>query len=375
LEAAGIPVTAGQRTGSQWLKTFESNAADTPFSAGKALEMQAAQKAAYDRAISDKLFARDQLTARNVPADINLPDPRVFAAGKQSLKDEYTRLSQANQLRSDPQLQKDLLAAQTKYEELALPDSKSKNVEAIRNSLVDTLLKNQGSMAGDIYQAKRSQLGTVGKGKIQQGDPYQGTAFMEMRSALDQAMQRGLPPAEAQAWALNNQRYANMKQITPAIARAGENLSPQAVAQTARTGRAAQFAAQAGDLDPLSKAASLVMKPLPNSGTAARSGWQHLFNIPMLAAAGGGAAAGSPLGPLGIAAGAAAPFAASRLALTRPGQAYLGNQLMPQNMRDIITQTLAQQAISQPSQIARNQAAQAAYEQKRKDDLRKMGLQ
>jgi hypothetical protein len=196
-----------------------------------------------------------------------------------------------------------------------------------------------------------------------------------MQTALDDAMARGLSPADAQAWALNNQRYANMKQITPAIARAGENLSPQAVAQTARTGRAAQFAAQAGDLDPLSKAASLVMKPLPNSGTAARSGWQHLFNIPMLAAAGGGAAAGSPLGPLGIAAGAAAPFAASRLALTRPGQAYLGNQLMPQNMRDIITQTLAQQAISQPSQIARNQAAQAAYEQKRKDDLRKMGLQ
>jgi hypothetical protein len=166
-----------------------------------------------------------------------------------------------------------------------------------------------------------------------------------------------------------------MKQITPAIAKAGENLSPQAIAQTARTGRAGQYAAQVGDLDPLAKAASMVIKPMPQSGTAARLGMQKLFNIPAWLAAGGGAGAGTLVGgPVGALVGAVAPFAASRLALSRPGQAYLGNQLMPQNTRDIIAQTLVQQAISQPSGIARNQAERTTYEQKRRDDLRKMGL-
>ena len=128
-------------------------------------------------------------------------------------------------------------------------------------------------------------------------------------------------------------------------------------------------------MDELARAASLVIKPMPNSGTASRLGMQKLFNIPTWLAAGGGAAAGSPLGPVGAIAGAAAPFVASRLALSRPGQAYLGNQLLPQNTRDIVAQTLAQQAIAQPGGIERNKAARADYERKRRDDLRKSGLE
>ena len=118
--------------------------------------------------------------------------------------------------------------AQTRYENLALPSQTSKDVEAVRNSIVDSLLQGRGSMAGDLYQAKRSQLGTIAKGL--QGDPYKAAAFKDMRSALDAAMQRGLSPADAEAWALNNQRWGNMKQLEPAVASAGENMSPARVA-------------------------------------------------------------------------------------------------------------------------------------------------
>src|SRR4029077_12958080 len=127
----------------------------------------------------------------------------------------------------------------------------------------------------------------------------------------DRTMERSLPPDQAAEWRLNNQRYANMKQVgDPATAAAGENLSPMKVAQTARSGRPGQYAAQKGDFDELAKAASTVMKPLPNSGTASRLGMQQLFNMVPNAIAGsaGGAAAGSMFGPVGAIAGAAAPF-------------------------------------------------------------------
>jgi hypothetical protein len=75
----------------------------------------------------------------------------------------------------------------------------------------------------------------------------------------------------------------------------------------------------------------------------------------------------------GAAAGAAAPMVASRFIVSRPGQAWLGNQAMPQNARDILAQTMMQQAASQPSGIARQQASDSAYENKRKqDELRRI---
>lgn len=364
LERENIPLTAGQRTGSRPIQWMESTAADMPGSAGRAQQVQAAQRAAYDRAITERVADRGQLTARGVPEDVNLPDPRVATAGRQSLGDEYTRLSQRNQIRSDPQLQSDLAAAQTNYERNVLPSQRTRDVEAVRNDIVDRLVQGQGVLPGAEYQAIRSQLGTNARGAASQ--PYLATALRDTRNALDRAMQRGLSPQDAAAWALNNRRYANMKQIEPAVAGAGENLSPARVAQTARSGRNAQYAQQQGDLDELSRAASIVLKDLPQSGTAPRTAMQSLFNIPALLSAGGGGLLGSTLGPVGTAAGIAAPFAAARAVVSRPGQAYLGNQALSQRVRDVIAQTLAQQAISQPSGIERNKREREEYEKRRK---------
>ena len=368
LEAEGIPLSAGQRTGSRPIQWMESTAADMPGSAGRAQQTQAATRAAYDRAITERVADRGQLAARGVPDDVSLPDPRVATAGRQSLGDEYARLSQTNQLRSDPQLQRDLLAAQTNYERRVLPSQRTRDVEATRNDIIDALVQGQGRMPGDVYQATRSQLGTNARGVANQ--PYLAGALRDMRSAMDRAMQRGLSPADAQAWALNNRRYANMKQLEPAVASAGENLSPARVAQTVRSGRNAQYGQQQGDLDELARAGSIVLKDLPQSGTAPRTAMQSLFNVPAALSAGAGGVLGSTLGPAGAVIGAAAPFAAARAVVSGPGQRYLGNRALPQNTRDIIAQELAQQALTQPGGIERNRREREEYEKKRKDPLR-----
>ena len=379
LEREGIPVSAGQRTGSKPIQWAESTAMDMPWASGPARAMNARQAAAYDRAVTNRLYDPGQLRARGVPEGVSLPDPRVARAGPESLSGEYERLSRAHQLRADPQLIRDLYAAQTRYERNVLPSQRTRDVERIRDDLADAMIAGQGRMPGGQYQAHRSRLGTLAKG--QQNDPYLAGAFRDMRSALDRTMERSLPPREAAAWRLNNRRYANMKQLEPAVAAADENLSPLRVAQTARSRRPGQYAAQRGDLDELARAGAMILKPLPQSGTAPRAAMQQLFSIPQLLTAGGGATAGSALagggaiaGPIGAIVGATAPFATSRAVVSPLGQAYLGNRALPQNTRDIIAQSLAQQAGSQPAGIERNEAAQEAYERERQDELRKKGL-
>jgi hypothetical protein len=359
LEKEGIPLTAGQRTGSKPLQWFESNAADMPLIGGQAQRLQTNATDALARAVTERMFDPTQLAKRGVPEGTHLPDPSVFAHGRQSLKDEYNRLSSANQLRSDPQLVRDLHRAESAYEANVLPSQRTADITHTKNDLIDNLIAGQGQMPGDVYQSQRSRLDRAAKGMQ---DPERANALRDMKTALDDAMERGLSPRDAVAWQLNNRRYANMKQVgVPLAAAGGETISPLKLAQHARSGRAEQYAAQQGNMDELANAAAAVMKPLPQSGTAPRLNASQLFQ------GGSGGAIGALLGgPVGAAIGVAAPFIPPWLATTALGQKYLANRALPQNIRDIITQTMAEQAISQPSGVERNQTARDEYEKKRK---------
>ena len=369
LQREGIPLSAGERTGSKALKWMESVAGDMPMSSGIAAARQEATANAYNRAVTERMFDRGALTARGVPEDLNLPNPQVRAEGQRTLSDSYTDLSARNQLHTGPTLQRDLANAQTRYERLVPPSQRTQDIEQLRNDITNRLIQGQGRISGQEYQALRSQLGTLARDN--RANTYLSRAYDDMQTALDNAMWRRLSPADRAAWDLTNQRWANMKQFDPAIAQASEHLSPQVMKRTARIGRTDQYAAGRGNMDELVAAADRVLKPLPNSGTAPRTAYQSLFSIPSTLAQ--GAVGGATLGPLGIAA-AVAPHLAGAATVSRLGQRYLGNQALPQNNRDIIAQTLASQAVSQPSGIDRNAAAQAAYEQERQRDLIARGL-
>jgi hypothetical protein len=365
LEREGIPVTAGQRTGSKPIQWAESVAADMPGSAGRAGELFGGQRTAFDRAMTNRTFDRGELRARGVPDDVNLPDASVRRHGGEALSDEYTRLTQ-NDLRSNPQLQNRMTRALGEYERRVLPSQRTPAVEQTRNDIVDKLVAQGGRMPGDEYQAIRSQIGE--SARAPGINPQQKIALREYKYALDEAMQAGLSPADAAAWARNNLRYANMKTLDPAIASAGENLSPARVAQAVRSGRNSEYASQRGNLDELADAAALVMKDLPQSGTGPRTAVQQLFNAPTLLSTGGGGLLGTMFGgPIGAAIGIGAPLAAARGVVSRPGQAYLANQAIPQHAREAIAQALLQQAISQPSGVERNAAEQEAYDKEQRE--------
>jgi hypothetical protein len=365
LDREGIPLTAGQRTGSKPIQWAESTAADMPGSAAAASDLYGQGKNAFDRAATERLYDRAQLTARGVPPDVNLPDPRVARAGPQSLSDEYTRLQQ-NDLVANPKLLDRIGGAQSEYERKVLAHERTPKIENSYNDIVDKLVAGQGRMAGDEYQAIRSQLGTAARNAT---NPQEGIALREMKGALDEAFNAGVSPRDAAALALNNQRYGNMKQTQDAVAAAtGGNLSPARMAQAARAGRGGQYAAQAGNLDELTQAAARVMKDLPQSGTGPRTAMQTMFSLPSMLSTGGGGTLGAMFGgPLGALVGAGMPLAAARAVVSKTGQSYLGNQFLPQRGRDVVAQTLAQRAVSQQSAIDRNERERRAYEEARKN--------
>jgi hypothetical protein len=359
LEKEGIPLTAGQRTGSKPLQWIESSAADMPFIGGQAQRLVTNANDALARAVTERMFDPTQLAKRGISSDTHLPDPGVFAHGRQSLKDKYTELSSANQLHYDPPLRTKLTDTLKKYEDSVMPSQRSGDIAHFRDEILDKLAAGGGKIPGDVYQTQRSRLGKAATGMQ---DAERADALRGMKSALDEAMERSLSPRDAIAWQLNNQRYANMKQVgVPLAAAGGETISPMKLAQAARSGRAEQYAAQQGNMDELANAAAAAMKPLPNTGSGARLNASQLF------AGGSGGTIGALIGgPVGAAVGAAAPFIPPWLATTKLGQQYLANRALPQSARDVLTQTLMEQAISQPSGIERNQTARDEYDKKRK---------
>jgi hypothetical protein len=365
LEREGFPLTAGRRTGNKNLQYMESNAIDMPLIGGQAARLRDAPLNALDRVVTERMYPRAELRARGVPDDVNLPNPQVAAEGPQILRDAYqTRLAQAPFV-SNPQLQNRMTRAQQAYDDLILPSDRAATVANTKNDIVDRLVAGQGQMSGKQYQSIRSQIGD--KIRENPGASEQVTALREYKRALDETYLSGLPPAERAALMENNLRYALMKQTQRAVDNAEEHLSPLALNNAVKAKRpAGQYAARAGDLDELAHAASVVLKPLPNSGTAARLAAQSGGTGTL--GAGVGAIVGGPIGAaIGAGLGAVGPLIAPGLATSRLGQAYLGNRALPQSVRDIISQTLMQQAISQPSGYKRNQANREAYRKKFKE--------
>jgi hypothetical protein len=375
LERAGIPLSAGDRTGSNMLRWLETSAGDMPLSG------RIAQESLHQKALGvDKAFTEKAFNLNALPPGEYLPRQNVMAAGRKSLGDTYDRLSAAYGFRARPELFQDFADTLTKYEGNVIPSLRAagkRDSEAVQNEIRDKLAfgPTQWEMSGDQYQKLRSRLGRMANSAYK-NDPDLGNALKEMRDALDNTMMSRLPPDAVKEWIDTNRRWANMKQLEQASATAGEHLSPAGIAQSVRKGRETQYAQGKGDLDELAQAAKTVLKPLPQTGTTPRQMWQNFANIPtsVHAISAGGGALGSVFGWPGAVMGVAAPHVAAGFAVSKPGQAWLGNQVAPQKARDVLTQTITQQAATQPGGIERNEAEQVAYEQKRMQDLRDLGL-
>ena len=316
-------LTAGQRTGSKPLQYAESALSDSIGAGGGAQRIQQEGQQQFTQAAMRRAGSGPEAT------------PEVLAANNERLGQNFRDLSARNTLTPDNQFITDLTTAVRDYRNV--PNSQQR---AIVQGYVDDIIGhvNNGAMPGAQYQEMRSRLSRQANG-LRNSDPTLSDALRGMRNSLDEAMTRSIPAGSGDAalWQQTRREYAAQKTLEKAASRAGEATAEgQIVPANLRNAVAAEnrgaYARGQGDFSELARAGSGVMAPLPQSGTGPRVAMTALASM----LGGGAGSVGGPVGAgWGAALGAAAgPAALGRMIMSRPAQAYLGNQVLRAGERD-----------------------------------------
>jgi hypothetical protein len=347
LEQEGIPVSAGERTDSRALRQAEDEL--NP-------EHYKHKAEAFTRAATRQVGNGQ---GGNYEAGVvehgagGLLDRMLGETGAR-----FDALQARNNLEVDPQLVTDLLNTHNNYTRIpGLFNNETINtVRGVIHRVGDVMrtANTRGVtplISGDEYQTLVSDLRRAARGAAQ-SNPDRAEALHDITSVLDNAMERSIQqhnPADAGAFAEARRDYKNALVIEDAskasnVAGAQGYITPaklEAAAAKIYTRRGHERGRDPFDFAPAGKA---VLKIEPNSGTAGRLHVSDVIQgLTRSLGAGAGFAAGHSLGggnEGGVAglllgqdalARLADPLArsAARAAVTsRPGQAYLGNQLL-----------------------------------------------
>jgi hypothetical protein len=316
-EQQGIKsLTAGQRTGSKGLQWLEQTAMDNPLT-GRNAERVAREQG------EDIAKATSRSTGYEAP---NLRD-QYFVDTQRALGDEYNALHARNAINVDQQLLGDVGTAQAEFARLT-----NGGQSGLVNNYVQEVGRARqggGTIAGDVYQSLRRR---IGDDIPYAASPAEGRSLTQIRDALDQSMRRSVSPEDAATWGDLDRRYSNFKVLEEAAAKRGQNIArgnvePGAVQSAVTKRNAKGFVRGRSDLGNLAQALEAIGMKLPQSGTQPRTMAQNILNLGNLGASGTGAAAGGMIAGIpGAVAGAAIPAITSNLVMSRPVQAYLGNQ-------------------------------------------------
>lgn len=317
LNEAGVPTTAGQRTGSKGLKLAEEE-----LGGGATQRISEAQDEAFTQAAGRE-------AGMNTP---RLSQP-AFREAYREVDNTFTDLANRTHLPLDQQLQNDLLDIVTRQQQAGIVAS---GPEDAMNLIAQLAGQNGGVLTGTAYRNITTQLR-----QLAETNPALSGTIREMRQALDSNIERNIDPALRTAWREARTRYANLMVMQDAATKAGadtaEGLIKPHQLRSAVDENVSDRHILSGDsrLGNLARAGSNVMAPLANSNTAARQRVQAL-GATVLALMGGAAGGGTANVPgalkgaaIGMAAGVAAPLVVGRALMSRPVQAYLSNQVMP----------------------------------------------
>lgn len=313
LRAEGVPVTAGQITGNRRLRFAEAE-----LGGRKAADLMDNQAEKFSQAV-----------LKRAGINASKATPEVIDNAFDQIGKRFDRLAAKSVLRPDQKMVADLRDVFNHYGQITPKAMRSPIVESVTNDIVNAI-RGGKPISGRAYQNLTSRLAATARSTT---NPDLKHALYGIREALDDAMERSLPKAQATAWRAVRHQYRNLLAVEQAATRAGEAaaeglISPANLRNAViKQGRRA-YARGQGDFADLARAGSMLLSPLPSSGTSERLIARSLVNAP--AAIGGilGGTAGSiPGGIAGMAAGALLPRAAGSALLSRPMQSYLANQV------------------------------------------------
>lgn len=320
MEREGVSLTPGQKTGSKSLQYLESE-----LGGSKIADMTDAQ--------ADQ-FTKAALSRAGISGERATPE--VMADGLRRIGDEFEGLAARNTMVADQALANDLGSVWSDYTNVVNPTARVPAVENTIRDVANALTANGGSLSGEAYQTLASRIEKIARGT---SDNELATALRGIKASLDGAMERTLQARNSPdlgAWRQARSDYRNFLVLEKAAQGAGENAAMGAITP-AKLRAAAQsiygkrsFVTGRDPFAELAQAGQATMTPLPQSGAAPRIAARNmLMNAPAVAGGFLGHELGQlPGAALGWAAGKAVPNIATAAILSRPGQAYLTNQLL-----------------------------------------------
>ena len=323
LDDEGIPLTAGQRRGSERLRRMESN-----LGGSKAERITDNQAEEFTRA-----------ALRRIGVDAPRATPEVLDSAYDRIGLEIGNLAQRNQLVVDKPFVEELARAVVGYQGAVPPGSA---IPQVQNLAREVFQAARVGMTGEAYRSLHSRISEAARAAAK--DSNLSGAYNALTNAMDDAMERSIlarNPGDLSAWKNARNSYRNLSVIKGAATADGSDAALGIIAPSElRAATIAQhgpenYARGKGDFAQLARAGEGVMRPLPNRGIA-----DNLkANIPFLrtgssAAIGGtvGTTLGGQLGgAVGTAIGAASPIATGQALMSRPVQKALSGQRVISN--------------------------------------------
>lgn len=305
LEYAGVPLTAGQRTGST-----------TVMAAEDALQPSEQQLESFTKAVMRSIGSNaDTASAQAL-------DEAATRIG--SVFDDVARGVDATPDVGVLQVFDDI--ADT-YRQLAPTAGRAPIIDNIANA-IEQAIRSGNRIPGNTLQTWRSRLSSL----TRTGDPATRDAAIRGLNAVDEMINQSLRNAgradDVARLGQARQQYRDFLAVERAAQQGSSGarmglLSPQAIEGALMRQSGRQFVrGQRGDIGSLAAAGGAILRPTPS---VLPGGVRAIQGAGRAAGAGIGFGAG---GPIGAIVGAASPEIVRGLARTRAGQAYLGNQLL-----------------------------------------------
>ena len=328
----GIPLSAGQATGSRPLQVVESVMENLPLTSGS----QLAQREAQQRAFTAAVLRRGGMTGDSASAG-------PLLAQKQKLGGILGGIADNNSLDFNQGLLTKL-ANSVGDADAHLPQEMSKRVSGSVDQILNQV-DQTGAMQGTNYQGWREPLRSLST------EPGTGRYFSDIRKSMDSAFRDQLPGAQGDLYRDTSRQYANTKTIIDAMGGAGNlpakgQVAPaQLNAALSRSVGRENKALGVGDLNELVRVGQVFVRDqIPNSGTAQRQLAQSLLTTggtSGLGAAGAAATGNDPMTGAAIGAGAMlSPKAIQTIMNSKAGQAWLKNALLQEYQREAMQKAL-----------------------------------
>lgn len=262
LEDAGVTLSAGDRTGKKALQWLEDAAGKVPL--GRDLKEEGRSQ------LNEAMFKKAGVNS-HLDKDTKQFTPETWIGGDTNFKNWYDAINSQSHVKFDPAFNNALGALEKNYHDWTNATGPTKGVTNEFEKLRDIGV-NGGRLDGPDAQLWRSKLVDIRKGLNPKTAEHE--AIDGMVKLLDSSLEANTPAHLQGARQKVNRAYSNYKLLEEAAKATGSNkgfISP-AIAR-GLAARKNNFAYQRGtsDVGELAKAAEVVMKDKPSSGTAERS--------------------------------------------------------------------------------------------------------